>query len=526
MRLDSVARVMPRAGYRAELEENARLIPFLGVLHVFGTAFYENLIETCRRTGLSDGGGGMPVGGRLSRLGLTSGDPAMTKLFGHSVRSELLCLYLAEFLVCFSTIYIVLTFGAGYAQPLPHVTALTVAAILALCSGLVTGASGLYQPSAWRRAGRFFGATLFAALLLLLIAQASLLLLAPLPDAQPPFSEASLVLLALLSAILLTHLAFAAIARSGALKRRVVVLRGADGSLAVEREFSARAPSFDIFEVALVAGQDDALHPDLTPAQLRAMRVRAVIAADPAQVPATTRAGFVRAGVKLVSEAEFCEQRLSRVDLARLPSNWLAMLRPPGLIDAALRRALDIAGSLVLLLVTLPLLLVVALAIRLDSPGPALYRQSRVGKGGRVFTLYKFRSMVVDAEAGSGPRWASKRDPRVTRIGYLIRRTRIDEIPQAWNVLKGDMALVGPRPERPGIVDGLARDIPHYNDRAVVRPGITGWAQVNFPYGASVEDSRMKLAYDLYYVQRRSLFLDLLILVATVRVVLFQEGSR
>jgi lipopolysaccharide/colanic/teichoic acid biosynthesis glycosyltransferase len=134
--------------------------------------------------------------------------------------------------------------------------------------------------------------------------------------------------------------------------------------------------------------------------------------------------------------------------------------------------------------------------------------------------------MRVDAEAGGAPRWASRRDDRVTRIGRLIRLTRIDEIPQALNVLAGHMSLVGPRPERPAFVAELASAIPHYDDRAVVRPGITGWAQVNYPYGASVEDARMKLAYDLYYVKHRSLFLDLLILVATVRVVLFQEGSR
>jgi lipopolysaccharide/colanic/teichoic acid biosynthesis glycosyltransferase len=149
-----------------------------------------------------------------------------------------------------------------------------------------------------------------------------------------------------------------------------------------------------------------------------------------------------------------------------------------------------------------------------------------VGRGGRVFTLFKFRSMRTDAEAAGAPVWASRRDDRVTRVGRFIRLTRIDEIPQVLNVLRGDMAFVGPRPERPTFVEQLGRIIPHYNDRAVVKPGITGWAQVNYPYGASVEDARMKLAYDLYYVRRRSLFLDLLILVATVRVVLFQEGSR
>ena len=140
--------------------------------------------------------------------------------------------------------------------------------------------------------------------------------------------------------------------------------------------------------------------------------------------------------------------------------------------------------------------------------------------------LIKFRSMRIDAEAAGQAVWASRQDPRVTRIGRIIRRARIDEIPQVFNVLKGDMAFVGPRPERPAFVEELRREIPHYDDRAVVKPGITGWAQVNYPYGASVEDARMKLAYDLYYVKRRSLFLDFLILIATVRVVLFQEGSR
>jgi lipopolysaccharide/colanic/teichoic acid biosynthesis glycosyltransferase len=143
-----------------------------------------------------------------------------------------------------------------------------------------------------------------------------------------------------------------------------------------------------------------------------------------------------------------------------------------------------------------------------------------------VFTVFKFRSMVVDAEVGGAQKWATKGDPRVTRVGRFIRLTRIDEIPQFFNVLRGDMAVVGPRPERPGFVEQLAREIPHYNDRSCVKPGITGWAQVNYPYGASVEDSRNKLAYDLYYIRRRSFFLDLLTLVATVRVVLFQEGAR
>ena len=155
-----------------------------------------------------------------------------------------------------------------------------------------------------------------------------------------------------------------------------------------------------------------------------------------------------------------------------------------------------------------------------------LYRQTRVGLHGETFTLFKFRSMAIDAEAGGEPRWATQQDPRITRVGNIIRPMRIDELPQLINVLRGEMSLIGPRPERPQFVEELARIIPFYRERAYVKPGITGWAQVNFPYGASVDDAVQKLSYDLYYVKNRSLLLDLLILLATIRVILFREGAR
>ncbi len=220
--------------------------------------------------------------------------------------------------------------------------------------------------------------------------------------------------------------------------------------------------------------------------------------------------------------------RARAVDLELLPEGWLATARASceGRLKNAAHRGLDLAGALALLVFTLPVLLLAALAIKLDSPGPVFYRQERVGRGGRAFMMVKFRSMAVDAEAGGAPRWASQHDPRVTRVGRFLRLTRIDEVPQVLNVLRGDMALVGPRPERPAFVERLGQVIPHYHDRACVKPGITGWAQVNHPYGASVEDARAKLAYDLHYVQRRGLRLDLRILLATVRVVVFQEGAR
>jgi exopolysaccharide biosynthesis polyprenyl glycosylphosphotransferase len=191
-----------------------------------------------------------------------------------------------------------------------------------------------------------------------------------------------------------------------------------------------------------------------------------------------------------------------------------------------IKRGLDLITSCVMLAVFLPVLVITALAIKLEGRGPVFYRQERVGQHGRPFFLLKFRSMQTDAEKGGTPMWAQPNDIRVTRVGAFIRTVRIDELPQLLNVLRGDMSLVGPRPERPFFVQHLAQDVPFYCERHVVRPGITGWAQINYPYGASIEDARQKLSYDLYYLKKRSLFLDLAILIQTVRVILWPEGVR
>jgi lipopolysaccharide/colanic/teichoic acid biosynthesis glycosyltransferase len=170
-------------------------------------------------------------------------------------------------------------------------------------------------------------------------------------------------------------------------------------------------------------------------------------------------------------------------------------------------------------------MLLVGVAIRIASPGPALYHQERVGRDGRLFTVHKFRSMCLDAEAGTGAVWASPDDPRITPLGRVLRRTRLDELPQLWNVIRGDMSFVGPRPERPEFVRRLTEEIPYYGQRHIVRPGLTGWAQVRYTYGASVEDALMKLQYDLYYIKNLSLALDLFILFSTVKTVLLRRGA-
>jgi sugar transferase (PEP-CTERM system associated) len=234
------------------------------------------------------------------------------------------------------------------------------------------------------------------------------------------------------------------------------------------------------------------------------------------------------AGVHVNDFSSFVERETGRIDLDTVNPSWLifsdgfSSLR---VFSAGAKRVFDVSASALLLLLTAPIILLFALLVKLDSKGPAFFRQVRVGLYGQHFDVIKLRSMRIDAEAG-GAQWATKNDPRVTRIGRFIRKTRIDELPQAWSVLKGEMSFVGPRPERPEFVADLEEKLQYYAERHMVKPGITGWAQINYPYGASIDDSRHKLEYDLYYAKNYTPFLDLLILLQTLRVVLWHEGAR
>lgn len=218
----------------------------------------------------------------------------------------------------------------------------------------------------------------------------------------------------------------------------------------------------------------------------------------------------------------FLEKEIGRIDMKRL--DYASLLYADGFtftaVDLFLKRALDIIVSTILLFLTAPFLGVAALAVKLQDGGPALYRQARVTRGGRVFQILKLRTMTQNAET-SGAVWAQQGDPRVTKIGRFLRRTRIDELPQLVNILKGDMSFVGPRPERPEFVAELAQKLPLYNERHLVRAGLTGWAQINYPYGASLDDARSKLSYDLFYVKNFSVLFDVLIILQTLRVVLW-----
>jgi sugar transferase (PEP-CTERM system associated) len=233
-------------------------------------------------------------------------------------------------------------------------------------------------------------------------------------------------------------------------------------------------------------------------------------------------------GVKIEEATSWLEKITGRIEVDHLYPSWLIFtegfqLSPLGQI---LRRLLNLAAALSGLILTLPLLPLIALAVRLDSRGPVLYRQKRVGRGGTQFFCYKFRTMRNDAEADTGATWATDDDPRITRIGRFLRTSRLDEIPQLWCVLKGDMHFVGPRPERPEFVEWLSQEIPYYGVRHVVRPGVTGWAQISYKYGNTLEDAREKLQYDLYYIKNASVGLDLMIMFQTIKIVLLGRGAR
>lgn len=233
-------------------------------------------------------------------------------------------------------------------------------------------------------------------------------------------------------------------------------------------------------------------------------------------------------GVRVVDIATHFEKTLGQIRRDSVSAGWLIFGDgfEQGLLRTSVKRLFDIVCALVLIVMALPVMLVTGVLIFLESGGPILYLQERVGLNGRLFNVVKFRSMRTDAEKDGKPRWASASDDRVTRIGRAIRKWRIDELPQLFSVLGGDMSLVGPRPERPYFVDKLTQELPYYAVRQSVKPGVTGWAQVRYHYGASVEDAAEKLQYDLYYVKNHSLFLDLVVLFETIGVVLMGKGAQ
>jgi len=409
----------------------------------------------------------------------------MTRFIESYVSPQMLALWLLEFALSFCLACILLDTGS---TPINLPSLAAHALVLALTVVTMAYVAGLYRPEVFRRTREMLINTALGAVLAFpaawLVSRAIGMDMDRIVG-HDTFWPTKIVL-AWVAAVFVTRLLFLAMVRSNLFVRRVAVL-GPHGAMAatVAAIGNERQGFLEVVSVPIAA---------LGPAGLRAAGVRDAVLPQSAFVamPVGEQAGYAAVGVLLETETGFWERHLKRVDIVHVDGTWVAGLGPVK-VDMATKcvnRIGDVGISLTLLMLTLPLMLVTALLVCLESAGPILYRQERVGLGGRPFTLLKFRSMQVDAEA-RGPAWATQGDPRVTRVGAFIRRSRIDELPQLINILQGEMSFIGPRPERPHFVEQLAELIPYYAERARVRPGLTGWAQVNFRYGACLCSTRV-----------------------------------
>lgn len=464
----------------------------------------------------------------------------MIRFFRHYVPLNLLLLVLVEALILGGAIYAgvnarFLDEGVIPASLMPLLPkALTFAAVML---GLMT-ASGLYDME-WQggirallqRLGLSFGLGLITMSLLFYF----------FPDLMVGRGAFLLSFGLALLGILLSRTLFIRWARGGAFKTRAIVVGTGSRAAHIEALLSERSHSSNTQVVGYLpmggshhfvdhARILDTREP--LPELIKRLQVSEIILAVRDRrgggMPVQDLLACKLHGVRILELSSFFERENGHLQLDSMNASWMILAEGfhQGILRDTIKRLFDLLVSAALLAVTLPIMALTALMIKLESPGPVLYRQERVGQGCRNFTILKFRSMCVDAEKDGKPRWAGQNDSRVTLTGRFIRRTRIDELPQVFNVFFGDMSFVGPRPERPYFVQDLTQKIPYYGVRHTVKPGITGWAQVRYPYGATDEDAMHKLQYDLYYVKNHSLFLDLMILFQTAQVVLWGKGVR
>jgi len=462
----------------------------------------------------------------------------MIRVFGHYISRIFIALGIVEFAVLW------LSFLAGYyirveadleqfAAPFPVVSSL--ASGYAVITMLAMIAVGLYQRGLpWGA-----GFVLRIAMSFGLSITATALLFFAVPDLTLGRASIGLTLLFSLVGILSVRSLFLRFAGSDAFHHRVLVLgTGRSASLINELE----GPD-QLFRVVGFVNLGDAeeqvpgarqvkIESSLFQTMLAREADELVVAVDDRRrrLPVDDILDCKMSGMQVMDLASFFEKEASLINLDVLQPSWMIFSsgfqwRP---VTSLEKRALDLTAASLLLLIGLPVILLVALGVWIESGGrgPILFHQTRVGLGGKPFRLHKFRSMRVDAEADGVARWATLGDPRVTRFGRFLRKTRLDEMPQLFNVLRGEMSLVGPRPERPEFVAELSARLRYYPERHRVKPGLTGWAQLNYQYGSSIDDAKKKLEYDLYYVKNASLFLDLVILLETVEIVLWGKGAR
>lgn len=465
----------------------------------------------------------------------------MIRLFRHYLPLPLLLMAIIEAAVLFASVYVgtALRFVGGERGYYVSVGPIFPRALIFTFVMLsIMTAFGLHQRDVkqegeWDYAVRFVASFAVGLVVMLLIFYA-------VPDLFLGRGAFGLAFLLAFAGTALTRLAFVRLFRLDALRRRVMLL--GSGSRSAKIEMLVRDEEgnrkFNLVGCLPLTTADCCLNKTrILTDQGTILSVAKKYRIDEIVVGVRERRGGLPAdqllecklaGIEVVDLSSFFEREMGQIQIESLNPSWMIFSDGfrRGTFKDIIKRMFDVAASSVLLALTLPVILVTALLIWLESGRPILYRQERVGENERVFNVLKFRSMRKDAERDGVPQWAKKQDDRVTRVGKVIRKLRIDELPQAFNVLKGDMSFVGPRPERPLFVKELAKQIPYYPSRHTVKPGITGWAQIRYPYGATVEDAVQKLQYDLYYVKNYTLFLDLIILFQTAQVILFGKGAR
>ncbi|MFO0123529.1 MAG: TIGR03013 family XrtA/PEP-CTERM system glycosyltransferase [Inhella sp.] len=458
----------------------------------------------------------------------------MVRVFNHYLqRRSLMQVIFDVGLIVAVLLFTVLALGGGETLPVAAAQSLSLAGVLFV----VNSATGLYQPAPKRTLTQVCMRGIVALMFALPI---TFLVLQWLPVGGEDAFWVSATAMAAVAAVVM-HRALASRALQSSVSRnRVLVLGAGPAAWDVAQSLREADPLTEIIGVYPGASETEVSVDarELVSTELPLSDTALRLGADEIVVALSERRGGNTplrelldckvVGIRVVDLATHFEKNLHQISLKHVNAGWLVF--GDGFNQTAfgsgVKRAFDLVCPAVLLVVSAPAMLVAAMAVKLESPGPVFYRQERVGLNGVPFMVTKFRSMRNDAEKDGRPVWATKNDARVTRVGKFIRKTRIDELPQLFNVLRGDMSLVGPRPERAFFVEQLIQKIPYFAVRHSVKPGVTGWAQVKYDYGATEEDAAAKLQYDLYYVKNHSLFLDILVLIETVAVVLTGRGAR
>jgi len=461
------------------------------------------------------------------------------RLFNHYLNRRVLYQVLFDFgLIVALMTGVVVMFFEGVKEPGSLVSLSAAHGVsLAAFVFVINTASGFYRPAVHRSLSQSCARAALASLFALPLAYAIARMLPSENSGNAPMTWAAMVGVVgvILHRVYAAHSASASRARS-----RVLILGTGPAADAVSRTLRASDPSVEVVgylrspnerQVVVPESQVFDAHHSLAETARQSHVNEVVVALTERRggsMPMRELLDCKIQGVTVCDLATHFEKTLGQIRLDYVNAGWLIFGDGfnQGMVRTAMKRVFDVACALILLVLSLPVMLLTALMVSLESKGPVFYSQERVGFNGRTFRVVKFRSMRSDAEVDGKPRWAQAGDDRITRVGRVIRKLRIDELPQLFNVLKGEMSLVGPRPERPFFVDQLVKDIPYYAVRHSVKPGLTGWAQVRYHYGSTVADSQQKLQYDLYYVKNHTLFLDMLILFETVAVVLTGKGAH